>query len=63
MKLFTIGHGIHRIDKFIQLLEDNGVMVLVDVRTTPYSRFNPQFNREELQRSFSEHWIEYAYAI
>jgi uncharacterized protein (DUF488 family) len=44
MKLFTIGHSNHSLDKFIRLLEDNGIMTLVDVRTAPHSRYNPQFN-------------------
>ena len=33
MKLFTIGHSNHSLGRFIRLLEDNGIMVLVDVRT------------------------------
>ena len=49
MKLFTIGHSNHNIEKFIRLLEDNGIMLLVDVRTAPYSRYNPQFNKEHLE--------------
>ena len=62
MKLFTIGHANHSIDKFIRLLEDNGIMVLVDVRTAPYSRFHPQFNKENLERVLYDHWMEYVYA-
>lgn len=62
MKLFTIGHGNHSIEKLIRLLEDNGIMVLVDVRTAPYSRFNSQFNKEDLERTLYERWIEYVYA-
>lgn len=37
MKLLTIGHSNHSLDKFIRLLEANGVMTLVDVRTAPAS--------------------------
>lgn len=49
MILYSIGHGNQSIDKFIQLLEDNGIMTLVDVRTSPYSRYNPQFNKDNLE--------------
>ena len=49
MKLYTIGHSNHSIDRFIQLLDENGIMILVDVRSAPYSRYNPQFNKEDLQ--------------
>jgi len=62
VKLFTIGHSNHSLDKFIHLLEDNGAMTLVDVRTAPYSRYNPQFNKENLESALSDHGIQYAYA-
>ncbi len=62
MKLFTIGHSNHSIEKFIRLLEDNGVMTLVDVRTAPASRYNPQFNKEMLAASLDAKYIQYAFA-
>ena len=62
MQLYTIGHSNHSIDEFIQLLDDNGVMVLVDVRTTPLSRYVTQFNRDNLERVLPEHQIQYMYA-
>lgn len=62
MKLFTIGHSNHSLEKFIRLLEDNGIMLLVDVRTAPYSRHHPQFNRENLENGLPQRGIQYAYA-
>jgi uncharacterized protein (DUF488 family) len=62
MKLCTIGHSNHSLDKFIQLLDENGIMQLVDVRSAPYSRFHPQFNKEDLERGLAPHYIQYAYA-
>ena len=62
MKLYTIGHSNHSLDRLVRLLEDNGVMQLVDVRTAPYSRYNPQFNRESLDGSLSLRNIQYIYA-
>ena len=62
MQLFTIGHSNHGADEFIQLLDDNGVMVLVDVRTTPLSRYVTQFNRDNLEHILPEHQIQYVYA-
>lgn len=62
MKLYTIGHGNHSLTKFINLLEVYNIMVLVDVRSTPYSRFNPQFNKENLKRNLPEYWMEYVFA-
>lgn len=62
MKLFTIGHSNHNLEKFIRLLEDNSINTLVDVRSAPYSRYNPQFNKEILESSLSQRTIQYAYA-
>ena len=62
MKLYTIGHSNHDLDKFIRLLEDNGISSLVDVRTAPHSRYNPQFNRENLEYVLPQREIQYAYA-
>jgi len=61
-RLYTIGHSNHSWDSFVRLLEDHGIMTLVDVRTAPYSRYNPQFNRENLERALAEHGIQYVYA-
>ena len=62
MKLFTIGHSNHTIEKFFGLLDENSIMVLIDVRSTPYSRYNPQFNKESLKSAFDRHNMEYFYA-
>ena len=46
--VFTIGHSTRPLDKFINLLKAHGVTRVVDVRTIPRSRHNPQFNRDTL---------------
>lgn len=62
MKLYTIGHSNHNIEKFISLLDENGIALLVDVRSSPYSRYNPQFNKENLATVLPQHEIQYTYA-
>ena len=62
MKLLTLGHSNHSLDQFIRLLEDNGVMTLVDVRTAPASRYNPQFNKGNLEQALPQHNIQYVFA-
>lgn len=57
--MLTIGHSTLAIDIFMQALKENGVEVLVDVRTVPRSRHNPQFNRDELPKSLATRGIEY----
>jgi len=48
-QLFTIGHSNHPTGKFVELLRTHAIELVCDVRSTPYSRFNRQFNRETLQ--------------
>ena len=57
--IWTIGHSTRKIDTFISLLEENGIKVLVDVRTLPGSKRYPQFNKEMLAKSLQEHGIHY----
>jgi len=61
MKLFTIGHSNHPLDKFIGLLKGHGVVTLVDVRSAPYSRYNVQFNKEHLQQALGQYGLAYVY--
>jgi uncharacterized protein (DUF488 family) len=51
MTIFTIGHSTHPIDEFMGILRAHGVKKLIDVRTVPKSRHNPQFNGNELAAS------------
>jgi uncharacterized protein (DUF488 family) len=61
MKLFTIGHSNHSIGDFIHLLEDKHITHLVDVRSSPYSKYVIQFNKESLEHALSVHKIKYIY--
>ena len=62
MRLYTIGHSNHSLEKLIRLLEDNGVMTVVDVRSAPYSRYNPHFSKDNLESALSQRYIQYAFA-
>src|ERR1035437_3662957 len=57
--IFTSGHSTRQIDEFIKLLQTYDVEVVVDVRTIPKSRHNPQFNEEELKQSLRQVHIRY----
>jgi uncharacterized protein (DUF488 family) len=59
MRIWTIGHSTRNIDVFISLLEENGIRVLVDVRSLPGSKRYPQFNKETLTESLNAHGIRY----
>jgi uncharacterized protein (DUF488 family) len=56
---FTIGHSTHTIEAFVGLLQPEEVRLVVDVRTVPRSRTNPQFNRDVLPASLADFQIGY----
>ena len=57
--IFTVGHSTRPIDEFIGILNAYGIGQLVDVRTIPRSRRNPQFARENLPGSLTAAGIAY----
>lgn len=59
MRIWTIGHSTREIELFISLLEENGIKVVVDVRSFPGSRRYPQFNTETLAKSLEARGIRY----
>lgn len=59
--VYTVGHSTHPIEWFIQLLGRNAITALADVRSTPYSRMTPQFNREALKQALKEAGITYVF--
>ena len=61
MTIKTIGHSNHPIERFVDLLKNGGVELLVDVRSVPYSRRFPQFSREKLAKSLEAAGIAYAW--
>ena len=59
--LYTIGHGTRPEEEFLELLRSNAITYLLDVRSRPYSRYNPQYNRERLQHFLQQHDITYVF--
>lgn len=57
--VWTIGHSTRELSKFIELLKENDIEVLADVRSFPGSRKFPQFNAEDLAESIPAAGIEY----
>lgn len=46
--LYSIGHSNQTFDEFVAMLKNQGINVIVDVRSVPASKYTPQFNREPL---------------
>lgn len=59
--IFTIGHSIHPIERFLDLLEMNGITAVADVRSSPFSRHNPQFNKDTLPEDLKQRDIAYVF--
>jgi uncharacterized protein (DUF488 family) len=58
---YTVGHSTHAAETFLELLEKHGIEVVVDVRSAPYSRMAPQFNREPLMHLLKQEGRKYIY--
>lgn len=57
--VYTVGHSTHPIDEFADLLKAHGVQQVIDIRTVPKSRHNPQFGIDQLPDSLSERGLGY----
>lgn len=60
-KIFTIGHSNHSLPEFVSLLRMHGVTAIADVRSAPYSKFRPDFNREPLRKVLWAEGIHYVF--
>ena len=60
-KLFTIGHSRHSFPQFLDLLKKHQISAVCDVRSTPYSRLHPHFNREQLRQELKRLDIAYVF--
>jgi uncharacterized protein (DUF488 family) len=58
-RVLTIGHSTRAIEDFTDLLQAHGVQLVVDIRTVPRSRRNPQFNEDTLAASLKQSGIDY----
>lgn len=61
MKIYTIGHSTQKTEKFIKILKENKIELLIDVRSSPYSKYTSNFNKKELQEIITENNILYKY--
>ncbi len=57
--IYTVGHSTRSLAELVEILRAHGVKRLVDVRTIPRSRHNPQFNRETLSKALHNRHLSY----
>jgi len=55
--IFTFGHSNRPFNEFVELLNDNQITLLVDVRSKPYSRWVPHFNKNKLEESLPMQYV------
>ena len=61
--IWTVGHSDHPLARFLELLQAERIEFLVDVRSYPYSRHAPQFNRETLGPTLERAEIRYVFRV
>jgi len=61
MTIFTIGYSNKKIEEFISKLKENNIELVVDVRSRPFSRWNPKFSRPSLEKELKKHSIKYLF--
>lgn len=61
LRVHTVGHSTHTQEEFEELLTHHAITAVVDVRSSPFSRFNPQFNRGVLDRNLKKRGIAYVF--
>jgi uncharacterized protein (DUF488 family) len=61
VKLYTIGHSNIEVEEFVKLLKKEGIEVLVDVRSQPYSKYASQFNKENIMKVLMANDIKYVF--
>jgi uncharacterized protein (DUF488 family) len=58
-KIYTIGHSVHAIDEFVGLLKSHEIEFVVDVRSIPYKKNVPQFDREQVRDELKKFYMRY----
>ena len=61
LSVLTIGHSTHSLEAFVNLLKAHTVGAVADIRSTPYSRYSPHFNRESLRSALRRYQIRYVF--
>ena len=59
--IFTVGHSTRSIEEFVEILRNAGVAQLIDVRSIPRSRTNPQYNLDTLPATLAEYQINHIF--
>jgi uncharacterized protein (DUF488 family) len=59
--IFTVGHSNYEPDKFIRILKNHSIEMLIDVRSAPYSKYCPQFNKDVIEQILINNGLKYLF--
>ena len=59
--IYTIGYGSRLMDEFVQLLQQNEISYLIDIRSKPYSKYKPEFSKSQLESHLQAENIQYVF--
>ncbi len=60
-KIYTIGYSTFELDDFIRIIKSYGITAVADVRSSPYSKFKPEFNKKEFQKELKKNDLAYVF--
>jgi len=61
MDIYTIGHSNYSVERLLEMLKHYDINCIVDIRGTPYSKYNTQFNKEIIAKTLVQHGYMYIY--
>lgn len=61
MTIWTVGHSRHELPALLGVLRGPGIEVVADIRSQPFSQYNPQFNREKFSAALAESGLGYLF--
>lgn len=59
--VYTIGYGSRDIGQVVSILQQHNIQYVIDVRSAPYSRYKPEFSKDELARLLQKHGLRYVF--
>ncbi len=59
--IYTVGHSNYKFDTFLEIILAHGIQIIVDVRSAPYSKYCPQFNKEVIEKPLLSKGIKYLF--
>lgn len=60
-RLFSIGHSNHSLERFLDLVAQNDIQIVADVRSSPYSKYSPWFNKDDLNNALETRGVRYVF--